>query len=1130
MNIIKIKVDFKNGTNKIIGNQLISGDYASTKLEFEFDVESGTKIFEMKNPNGELVIAKEIENDELLLAGIDENEHYYSLFEMSGMYIYEISLYDNGGKLTSTKGEIPVRQEQVIIGDEVVEPYLPVFDELMQDIETAIEETNNLDIDVNKNETTTTITLTKKDGTTKEVEVLDGEQGPQGPQGEQGIQGPQGEQGIQGIQGPQGPQGEAFTIKKTYSSVAEMNADFDNMQVGDYVMIASSVEIQDNAKLYTRGVEEWIFITDFSGATGIQGEQGPQGEQGIQGPQGIQGIQGETGATGNGIASITKTSTSGLVDTYTITYTNGNTTTFNVSNGKGITSITKTGSVSNIDTYTILFNDGTTTTYEVANGEVTQASFDELKEETNLILDQIPKGTANGESINVNDSSNLPFKDITLKGNTSQVQYSGKNLLPNTRNAKTPISLPSGTKLVLSTKDGVASEGGNVKLYKQDDTVVWFPIEAGDTSSTKTLASDIYYIENALSGTIEYQVEIGTTPTTYEPYCGGTPSPNPSYPQDIHSVSGDNEIVVCNENLKSTGTIYNYSFNATTFTGGANNRTLTIPIEANKTYYVRKSMVSSRFRLCLSNAIPHSSVSVNEYIDASSTTTASITNTNYTYLNIFFWNNGDIYTEQEIYDSLIVYTSGNTYPLYLGVENLFDKDNAPIIDAYVGTPTIGSSNKAKTTYLACKPNTTYTISKTNVGNTVRFKVGTTQNIPAVGVSILQYINDDNAKSITLTTEANANYIAINFYHTDETEITQQEVLDTIQVEYGSKANHYTPYGTTPIKMSDINTHKDSFYKALGKKNLFNINTIEEKNINATTGVITDNNYWRASNYIKVQPNTSYTSSWVNGTNAQSFVKAIYYDNSKTFISGISSDYISATNFSFTTPNNCEYIRFVYLVIINDVSAPKNDIQIELGSTATEYEPYGSGEWYWYREIGKFNMSAISSYFSSVTQYQSNFNATNGIISVRLSKSNFANLNIKEFANGYFRWGYCNRFTNAPSNKWNNVDQLYTFGMVDGIVLGMLYTDLGMESWSTTISDLSTKLNTYFGDTDFYLPLAIPTYTKITDNTLINQLEAIYKAKTKKNVTNISQVNNDEAFTIDIVYYKDLETLFNSLSS
>lgn len=46
------------------------------------------------------------------------------------------------------------------------------------------------------------------------------------------------------------------------------------------------------------------------------------------------GEQGQTGLTGNGISSIEKTSTVGLIDTYTITFTNGNTTTFNVKNGE----------------------------------------------------------------------------------------------------------------------------------------------------------------------------------------------------------------------------------------------------------------------------------------------------------------------------------------------------------------------------------------------------------------------------------------------------------------------------------------------------------------------------------------------------------------------------------------------------------------------------------------------------------------------------------------------------------------------------------------------------------------------------------------------------------------------------
>lgn len=45
-------------------------------------------------------------------------------------------------------------------------------------------------------------------------------------------------------------------------------------------------------------------------------------------------VRGPKGDTGNGISSIRKTGTSGLVDTYTITYTNGATSTFTVTNGK----------------------------------------------------------------------------------------------------------------------------------------------------------------------------------------------------------------------------------------------------------------------------------------------------------------------------------------------------------------------------------------------------------------------------------------------------------------------------------------------------------------------------------------------------------------------------------------------------------------------------------------------------------------------------------------------------------------------------------------------------------------------------------------------------------------------------
>ena len=51
----------------------------------------------------------------------------------------------------------------------------------------------------------------------------------------------------------------------------------------------------------------------------------------------IKGPAGPTGATGNGIASVTKTGSSGLVDTYRITFTDGTTFDYTVTNGAGPT-------------------------------------------------------------------------------------------------------------------------------------------------------------------------------------------------------------------------------------------------------------------------------------------------------------------------------------------------------------------------------------------------------------------------------------------------------------------------------------------------------------------------------------------------------------------------------------------------------------------------------------------------------------------------------------------------------------------------------------------------------------------------------------------------------------------------
>lgn len=193
MNVIKIKIDFEKGLCQKEGISVVTGDYNSTKIEFEFNESAadGRKIFELKNSDDELVYVDEIVNNEVILVGKREEEgeeKLFSLFNKEGDYTFEVSLYGENSKLTSVYDYITARKEQVIVDDETVEQYMPLFDNLMQelsnkvaeadskidDIDQAIIETNNLNIDVNEVDKVATIDLTKKDGTYKRVEIRDG--------------------------------------------------------------------------------------------------------------------------------------------------------------------------------------------------------------------------------------------------------------------------------------------------------------------------------------------------------------------------------------------------------------------------------------------------------------------------------------------------------------------------------------------------------------------------------------------------------------------------------------------------------------------------------------------------------------------------------------------------------------------------------------------------------------------------------------------------------------------------------------------------------------------------------------------------------------------------------------------
>lgn len=152
---------------------------------------------------------------------------------------------------------------------------------------------------------------------------------------------------------------------------------------------------------YNNSTQYYLFdLVDYNGSSYIAKENTlgnlPTNTQYWQliaekGNTGNTGQTGPVGPTGNGILSITKTGTSGLVDTYTITYTNGNTTTFTITNGE--------------------------------DGEVTETELDVLRQKVanqQKVIDQLPQVKGQGTSITLENTIEAQFTKFEIEGNSTQ--------------------------------------------------------------------------------------------------------------------------------------------------------------------------------------------------------------------------------------------------------------------------------------------------------------------------------------------------------------------------------------------------------------------------------------------------------------------------------------------------------------------------------------------------------------------------------------------------------------------------------------------------------------------------------------------------------------------------------------
>lgn len=185
----------------------------------------------------------------------------------------------------------------------------------------------------------------------------------------------------------------------------------------------------------------------------------------------------------------------------------------------------------------------------------------------------IEKVTTEDGYVQINDSSNRRLNNMIIRGNSEQIQTTGKNLLSIYKQTQTVngitltydndnkvlvangtanawLNIPLGTfdfKKGVTYKFVGCPKGGSVDMlyHIEPNGGLFFDIGNGVTymPSEDKLNVAIYFVVckgvvlNNLVIKPMITTDLNATYDTYEPYTGGQPSPSPEYPQEIKAVN-----------------------------------------------------------------------------------------------------------------------------------------------------------------------------------------------------------------------------------------------------------------------------------------------------------------------------------------------------------------------------------------------------------------------------------------------------------------------------------------------------------------------------------------------------------------------------------------------------------------
>lgn len=171
--------------------------------------------------------------------------------------------------------------------------------------------------------------------------------------------------------------------------------------------------------------------------------------------------KGDTGDTGNGIYDITRTASSGLTDTYTVTMTDGSSYNFTVTNGSGIANISSPTTVGLVDTYTITCQDGSSYTFDVTNGN---GISNIAKTNTSGLVDTYTITTTNGNTYTFSVTNAKSIVSVAMTGGSHAAGTTDTYTITYNNGDTSTFTVYNGANGTgsVSTVSGIQSVNGDV--------------------------------------------------------------------------------------------------------------------------------------------------------------------------------------------------------------------------------------------------------------------------------------------------------------------------------------------------------------------------------------------------------------------------------------------------------------------------------------------------------------------------------------------------------------------------------------------------------------------------------------------------------------------------------------------